>query len=157
MRVTISILLVAFVASCASARPDEVDRAEVLATLDSWNRGWAEADASVAVEDYSVDADWTNAFGDRFQSREALREGLEFIFGLGFVMAGTSSENEFSDVTFLAPDVALLRSKLVRTGQEMSNGSRMGDRHIHHRRVLEHRDGKWQIVSHLMSQAQEKR
>ncbi|NNG15602.1 MAG: SgcJ/EcaC family oxidoreductase [Gemmatimonadales bacterium] len=157
MKAAISILLVGLVASCTSTHDEEAARTAVLATLDSWNRGWVEGDASVAVEDYSEDADWTNAFGDRFQGREALREGLEFIFGLGFVMAGTSSDNEFSDVTFLAPDVALLRSKLVRTGQQMSNGSQMQDRHIHHLRVLQRRDGEWKIVSHLISQAQEKR
>lgn len=156
MRATISILLMGLAVSCASTPPVGSDRAAVLATLDSWNRGWAEADASVAVMDYSEDADWTNAFGDRFQGRDALRKGLEYIFSLEFVMAGASSDNEFSDVTFLAPDIALLRSKLVRTGQEMSSGARMSDRHIHHLRVLQRRDGQWQIVSHLISQAREK-
>ena len=139
------------------ARPASGDRAAVLATLDSWNRGWAEADASLAVQDYSEDVDWTNAFGDRFQGRDALREGLEHIFGLGFVMAGESSRNEFEDVTFLTPQIALIRSKLVRTGQQVSSGLPMPDRHIHHLRVAEFRDGRWQITNHLISQAQEKR
>ncbi len=156
MRATAPALLTCYAASCPTTPSEEASRREVLATLDSWNQGWSEADASLAVEDYSEDVDWTNAIGDRFLGREALREGLEFIFGLGFVMAGTSSDNEFSDVTFLAPDTALLRSKLVRTGQEMSDGSRMKDRHIHHLRVLQRRDGRWQIVSHLISQAREK-
>lgn len=133
------------------------DRAAILATLDSWNRGWAESDVSLAVADYAEDADWTNAFGDRFQGREALRAGLEFIFGLGFVMAGESSANEFEDVVFLERDVALLRSKLVRVGQRRSDGERMPDRHIHHLRVVRRIDGRWQIVSHLISQAQPKR
>lgn len=158
MRTIVLTLVLGLVASCASTLSVETtDRDEVLATLDSWNRGWAEADASLAVQDYAEDADWTNAFGDRFQGRDALREGLEFIFGLGFVMAGSSSGNEFSDVTFLAPDVALIRSKLVRAGQQTSDGSLMPDRHIHHLRVLQRRDGRWQIVSHLISQAKEKR
>ncbi|HEX5052706.1 MAG TPA: SgcJ/EcaC family oxidoreductase [Planctomycetota bacterium] len=150
-------LLAAVATSCASLRDDAGDRVAVLATLDSWNRGWAEADAALAVEDYAEDADWTNAFGDRFQGRAALRDGLEFIFGLGFVMAGESSGNEFADVTFLAPDIALIRSKLVRVGQKRSDGTPMPDRHINHLRVLHRRDGRWLIVSHLISQAQEKR
>lgn len=157
MKSLISMLLACLAASCASTHHEAGDRAAILATLDSWNAGWATADAALAVEDYAADADWTNAFGDRFQGREALREGLEFIFGLGFVMAGTSSGNEYADVTFLTPDVALLRSKLVRTGQQRSTGAPMADRHVHHLRVLERRGGRWQIVSHLISQAQEKR
>ena len=66
MRFAISIVLMGVTASCAATRHAEPDRAAVLATLEFWNRGWAEADASMAVEDYSENADWTNAFGDRF-------------------------------------------------------------------------------------------
>ncbi|MFC2954156.1 YybH family protein [Marinicaulis aureus] len=133
------------------------DEAAVLATLDSWNRGWAEKDAALAVQDYADDTDWTNAFGDRFQTREELQEGLEFIFSLDFVMAGDSADNEFEDVIFLTPDIALIRSKLVRQGQQFNTGESRPDRHINHLRVLERRDGKWQIVSHMISQAQDKR
>jgi len=156
MRTTIALLLVCFAASCASTNT-KADRKAVLATLDSWNQGWAEADAALAVQDYAEDVDWTNAFGDRYQGREALQDGLEFIFGLGFVMAGDSSANEYSDVRFLSPDIALMRSKLVRTGQKRSDGTLMDDRHINHLRVLQRREGQWRIVSHLISQAQKKR
>ena len=155
--VFLAVLSLLCVTPNVALRQTEDDRAAVLKTLDSWNRGWAEGDASVAVEDYSEDVDWTNAFGDRFQGREALRKGLAHIFSLDFVMAGTSSDNEFTDVTFLSPDVALIRSKLVRTGQRTSGGSLMPDRQNHHLRVLQRRGGKWQIVSHLISQAHEKR
>jgi len=133
------------------------DTAAVLKTLQSWNRGWADSDATLAVQAYAENVDWTNAFGDRFQGREALQKGLEHIFSLGFVMAGDSAGNEFTDVTFLTPDVALVRSKLVRTGQQTRSGETMLDRHIHHLRVLHRRNDEWQIVSHLISQAHVKR
>ena len=116
------------------------DREAIIRSLDSWNRGWAERDAELAIHDYADDVDWTNAFGDRFQGRDALKKGLEFIFGLDFVMAGASGQNEFEDVTFLSPDIALLRSKLVRVGQKKSTGDTMPDRHIHHLRVLKRQD-----------------
>ncbi|MHA7871526.1 MAG: YybH family protein, partial [Hyphococcus sp.] len=99
----------------ANAQTD-ADKDAILATLSSWNEGWAQADASLAVQDYAEDVDWTNAFGDRFQGRDDLRQGLEFIFSLGFVMAGHTGGNEYADITFLSPDIALLRSKLVRKG-----------------------------------------
>ncbi|MDF1799960.1 MAG: SgcJ/EcaC family oxidoreductase [Planctomycetota bacterium] len=159
MRSTIATILALLACSCATVRDDAEASAaaEVLATLESWSHGWAEADAAIAVQDYAEDADWTNAFGDRFQGRAALREGLEFIFSLGFVMAGESSGNQFAEVTFVTPDVALVRSKLIRVGQEQSDGSLMPDRHINHLRVLHRRDGRWLIVSHLISQALAKR
>ncbi|MEM8814263.1 MAG: SgcJ/EcaC family oxidoreductase [Pseudomonadota bacterium] len=135
----------------------ESDKAAVLETFESWNDGWANGDADLAVRDYAEDADWTNAFGDRFQGKQALRDGLEYIFSLGFVMTGESAGNAYADVRFLGPDVATVRSKLVRSGQKTSAGDVMPDRHIHHLRILERREGQWLIVSHLISQAKEKR
>ncbi len=152
-----TLLLITVLVAYPARSQTEPDSAAVLNTLDSWNRGWAEKNADLAVQDYAEDADWTNAFGDRFQGREALRKGLKYIFSLAFVMAGDSGGSEFADVTVLQPDVVLIRSKLVRVGQQTSDGKRMPDRHINHLRVLHHRDGEWQIVSHLISQAHEKR
>ena len=153
-RVLIAFAL-AFSCSNLLAQSDD-DVLAIKKTLDSWNRGWAEKDAKRAVQDYASNADWTNAFGDRFQSRDDLQKGLEFIFSLDFVMAGTSGKNEFEDVTFLAGDIALLRSKLVRKGQKTAEGKLMPDRHVHHLRVLKKSEGQWKIVSHLISQAQPK-
>lgn len=139
------------------AAQSEADRTAILATFDTWDRGWQEQDVELAVTDYAEDTDWTNAFGDRFEGKAALREGLEFIFGLGFVMAGESASNEYTDVRFLSADVAIVRSKLIRSGQRTSEGDLMKDRHINHLRVYEKRSDRWVIVSHLVSQAQEKR
>ena len=152
----LAVLLIAFLPTDSKAQSD-ADRDAILKTFESWEQGWAQADASVAVKDYAEDTDWTNAFGDRFQGREALKDGLEFIFSLGFVMAGNSAGNEYADIEFLSPDIAMVRSKLVRSGQERSTGEKMPDRHINHLRVYQKRDGRWLIVSHMISQAQEKR
>jgi len=157
MRILFLLLAVVFVIPNTARSQTTADSTAVLRTLDSWNRGWTEANAALAVQAYAEDVDWTNAFGGRFQGRDALKKGLEFIFGLDFVMAGDSGGNEFTDLTFLTPDVALLRSKLVRAGQQTSTGETMPDRHIHHLRVLQRREGVWQIVSHLISQAHERR
>ncbi len=151
------IVLAAVVWSSNCAAQSDADEKAILETFNSWNQGWVESDAALAVKDYADDTDWTNAFGDRLQGKVALREGLEYIFSLGFVMAGDSAENEYADVRFLGEDVAIVRSKLVRTGQRTSTGEAMPDRHINHLRVYEKRAGRWLIVSHLISQAQEKR
>ncbi len=152
-----SVWLIVLLVPLASVAQPEPDPSEVLAVLASWEQGWAEKNVELAVQDYASDVDWTNAFGDRFQGIEALRQGLGHIFSLDFVMAGTSGTNEFEDVTFLDDDTALIRSKLVRKGQLLRSGDPMPDRHVNHLRVLERRDGRWVIVSHLISQAQPKR
>lgn len=141
----------------APVSASEVDEALILETLESWDQGWAHKNAELAVTDYADDADWTNAFGDRFQSKEELQAGLEFIFSLDFVMAGDSEGSEFNDITFLTSHVALVRSKVVRVNQKTSTGMLMPDRHINHLRVYENRGGQWLIVSHMISQAQPKR
>ena len=61
----------------AAVYGSDEDRAAILATFDSWNRGWKERNAALAVQDYADDVDWTNAFGDRFQGKAALLAGLE--------------------------------------------------------------------------------
>ena len=157
MRAPFFLLAAALLFPATAQSQTAADSAAVLSVLDSWTRGWAESNAELAVQDYAEDADWTNAFGDRFQGRDALLQGLTYIFSLDFVMSGDSGTNEFENITFVSPGVALLRTKLVRAGQQRSTGETMPDRHIHHLRVLEQRDGAWLIVSHLISQAQEKR
>lgn len=151
------VLLTLSLSSVDSVAQSQADREAILHSFESWNLGWAKADADLAVRDYADDADWTNAFGDRFQGKVALREGLARIFALDFVMAGDSGGNEFNDVTFLSPDVALVRSKLVRSEQQTSSGETMPDRHINHLRVYHKRDERWLVVSHLISDARAKR
>ncbi len=156
MKFSIAIVLLMWLANSSAYGQTDNDIKAIKETLDSWNQGWARKDVTLAIQDYAEDIDWTNAFGDRFKSRTELKKGLEFIFRLDFVMAGASGENEFEDVMFLKPDVALFRSKLIRRGQKTAAGETMPDRHIHHLRVLQRMDGEWRIVSHLISQSHEK-
>ena len=114
---TVLLAMMLLIPNVSTASSDESERAAVLKTLESWNEGWRIRDAQLAVSDYAQDTDWTNAFGDRFQGRAALLEGLTFIFSLDFVMAGDSDGNDYQDVTFLADDIAMVRSRLIRKGQ----------------------------------------
>lgn len=156
MKTSLLLLFVCLLAHPAFAQ-SEADSEAIMKTFESWDRGWAERNAELAVQDYADDADWTNAFGDRFQGKDALLKGLDHIFSLDFVMSGNSDQADFLKVNFLAPDIAIARSKLVRKGQQTSSGEVMPDRHIHHLRVYAKRGDRWLIVSHLISQAHEKR
>ena len=151
-------LTCAFLLSISAIAPaSEVDEGLIMETLETWEQGWAHRNAEMAVSSYAEDTDWTNAFGDRFQGKEELQKGLEFIFSLDFVMAGESESHEFDDITFLSSDVAVVRSKLVRLNQKTSTGLLMPDRHINHLRVYHRRSGQWLIVSHMISQRQPRR
>ncbi len=133
----------------------QVESAKILSTIDNWNAGWDKKDVELAIQDYAEKTDWTNAFGDRMQSKEELRQLLNEIFKMDFVMEGKDDyKNE--GVDFLSDEIALLRSTNIRTGQKWSDGSLMKDRHIHHLRVYQKNENQWQIISHMISQANER-
>lgn len=154
----LSVMCFFFFIACASiaAQNDLPDTQPLNDVVRNWDNGWKEKDARLAVKGYAEDCDWTNAFGDRVQSREELEQLLEHIFSLDFVMAGESRE-EYADFTFLSDSIALRRSQVVRVGQEWRDGSKMNDRVVNHLRVYRKTGEEWQIVNHLISQAQEKK
>ncbi|MDW3652761.1 MAG: DUF4440 domain-containing protein [Bacteroidia bacterium] len=133
----------------------QAESAKILKSIENWNSGWETKNVELAIKDYSEKTDWTNAFGARVQSKEELQELLEEIFAMDFVMEGKDSyKNEA--VEFLSNEIALLRSINIRTGQKWSDGSLMEDRHIHHLRVFQKIGNEWQIISHMINQANEK-
>lgn len=86
-------------------------------SIDAWDQAWEAKNVNGAIEYYADKTDWTNAFGDRVESKEELKELLSFIFGLDFVMAG---ENDYGDneITFLNDSIATVRSLNIRQNQE---------------------------------------
>lgn len=153
--------MTALLLGCKSEKKEiEIDRdsdsKEILKAIDNWNKGWASKDVELAVKNYSNDTDWTNAFGDRVQSKSELRQLLTEIFSMDFVMNGVDNYVN-DDIQFLTDDIALLRSTNVRTGQQWSDGTLMNDRYIHHLRVYQRIDNEWKITDHMISQAHEKK
>ena len=143
----------ALLASCASAPPASADdRAEIEAAYADWYTAWRIQDPVLAAKHYSDDAEFVNAFGMRCVGRQQIQELLEEVFALDFVMAG-ESETVRKDVQFLRPDVALVASEIRRVGQRTAEDEALGDRKTTHLRVFEKRDGRWLLVSHLISDA----
>nr|WP_299175166.1 DUF4440 domain-containing protein [uncultured Allomuricauda sp.] len=160
-KISTILFMIALVFGCKSEKKEiEIDRdrdsKEILKTIDNWNEGWDIKDVELAIKDYSKNTDWTNAFGDRMQSKSELRQLLTEIFAMDFVMDGTDDYAN-DDVQFLTDNIALLRSTNVRTGQKWSDGTLMNDRYIHHLRVYQKINNEWKIISHMISQAQEKK
>ena len=125
------------------------DTTAIMDAMENWNRGWREKDVALATQDYEDQIDWTNAFGHRVQSRRELESLLREIFGYPFVMAGRS-KTDYAEIRFLKPRVALVRSRNIREGQKLSDGTPLPTRYTNHLRVFEKRGGQWKIVSHLI-------
>ncbi len=132
------------------------DTSSILKAVEHWETGWNEGNIAQMTADYAREVDWTNAFGDRVIGRDSLKSFLRLFMSFGFVRAG-QSENISNDLSFIHPEIALLRSTSLVSGQLHSNGEPMGDRHLHHLRVFEKRNDRWKIVSHLISQEQGKK
>ena len=154
-------LLVALIFGCNSNKKEakidkEIESKKILRTIDNWNEGWGKKDVELAISDYSEDTDWTNAFGDRMQSKSELRQLLTEIFAMDFVMDGVDNHLN-DDVQFITDEIALLRSTNIRRGQKWSDGTLMNDRYIHHLRVYQKINNEWKITDHMISQAHEKK
>lgn len=65
------------------------------------------------------------------------------------VTAG-KTRHEFHDLRFLSPDIALLRSRAIREGQLLADGTAQV-RRIGHLRVFMRQGGERLIVSHLIA------
>ncbi len=130
------------------------DQAGVEQVIENWNKAWQTKDYKLAAQDYSPDADWINAFGMKRRGRAEIEKVLSEVFALRFVMAGQSKTVEQS-VRFISPDVAIALTRVERAGQRIPSGTELGTRQTSHLRVLIKSEGKWKIVSHLISDARD--
>ncbi|CAN5480433.1 hypothetical protein BH23BAC3_BH23BAC3_24130 [soil metagenome] len=120
-KIVLVFFMIGLTIGCQSEKKEtRIDRdkesKEIVKTIDNWNAGWDAKDAELAVKDHSENTDWTNAFGDRMQSKSELRELLVEIFEMDFVMDGVDNYVN-DDVQFLTDDIALLRSNQCLTGR----------------------------------------
>lgn len=152
----LSILLLLWFPDVARAGPPATATEAIEAAIQQWNAGWKAKDAKLAAAAYSDDADWTNAFGFHKRGRAAIEAFLAEVFQLPFVMAASSDVAE-QEIRLVSDDVALVRTRVERTGQLTPDGKPLGTRHTHHLRVFARRADKWLIVSHLISDARDPR
>lgn len=138
----------------AALTQDEQDSADIEDALGNWLQGWEQGDVELAVKDYSEDADFTNAFGMTRRGRADIRDLLNVVFSLDFVMAGDTAYSA-PEVRFLSANIALVRTSAERQGQLTTDGESLGVRRTAHLRVFEKREGQWVIVSHLISDARD--
>jgi len=155
-KITIIILLIALLSSVVTGQSStsKSDQALIERIIENWNSGWKTVDAKLAAQDYSDDADWTNAFGMKKKGRIEIERFLNEVFSMSFVMAGQSKTVEQS-VRFIKPDVALVTTRIERVGQRGPSGEELELRYTSHLRVFVKSAGRWKITSHLISDSRE--
>jgi len=149
-----TIILVATCSALGQTKNSNNDQTQIEQAIENWNKAWQTKDSKLAAQDYSDDADWTNAFGMKKKGRAEIEKVLAEVFALPFVMAGESRTVEQS-VRFLKPDVALVNTRVERLGQRVASGAELGTRQTSHLRVLVKSKGQWKITSHLISDARD--
>lgn len=148
-----AVALIPGLAFAQNATP-QTDQAAVEQVLENWNRAWQTKSSKLAAQDYSDDADWTNAFGMKRKGQAQIEKFLAEVFSLPFVMTAQSKVIEQS-VKFIKPDVALVITRVERVGQRTPAGEELGTRETTHLRVLIKSNGNWKIISHLISDARD--
>lgn len=132
----------------------KIDQAAIEQILENWNKAWQTKNAKLAAQDYSGDADWTNAFGMKKKGQAEIEKLLTEVFSLPFVMAAQSKVVEQS-IKFIKLDVAVVVTRVERVGQRTPSGEALGTRETSHLRVLMKSAGSWKIVNHLISDARD--
>ncbi len=148
------LLVAAVVALPLYARQVDADRSAIEAVIGHWNLGWETKDAKLAASGYSDDADWTNAFGFYRKGRAAIEEYLTGVSRMPFVMAAQSRIVQ-QEIRCVDPKVALVRTPVERAGQTTPDGKPLATRHTSHLRVFVKSGDRWEIVSHLISDARD--
>lgn len=138
----------------AAELQQKTDKAEIERAIENWNTAWKIRDPRLAAQDYSDNADWTNAFGMSRVGRAEIESVLTEVFKLPFVMAGDSG-TVAQDIRFIGTDHAVVSTRVERLGQRNPAGQDIGQRRTSHLRVFEKNDGIWQIISHLISDARD--
>ena len=131
------------------------DSMQILSIIENWNKAWQTKDYVLAAKDYSHDAYFTNAFGDKRNGQKEVETLLKEVFSLPFVMAGHSETTEHRLQT-LDTTTVIVHTDVIRKGQQMPDSSVLSDRQTTHMRVFQKTNTNWKIKAHLISDARDK-
>ena len=109
-KIVLLVTILIFVVTCSASGQSKMtkgDQALIEQVVENWYKAWQTKDSKLAAQDYSDDADWTNAFGMKRKGRAEIEKILAEVFALPFVMAGQDKVVEQS-VRSIKPDVALV-------------------------------------------------
>ena len=98
-----------------------IDSVNILSVIEDWNKGWQTKNHELASRGYSLNARFTNAFGDKRNGRGEIRALLKEVFALPFVMAGNSetTEHRYQPLNNV---IVVVHTSVIRKGQQMPDG-----------------------------------
>jgi uncharacterized protein (TIGR02246 family) len=138
----------------ASQRSKQVGAAEdetaIRAIVNHWQQAWSKLDASVLEGDYADDADWANAFGVRQKGSAKILAFMSGMFKRPNVQERRTTWEE-PRVRFVRSDVALAYRDYKTLGHKTPAGNEMPQRNTHSTWLLTKDEGKWRIVSQIIS------
>ena len=150
----ISVLLIAFMAAVPheflAQTNQQTDVTAVSEIVNHWQQAWDTFDASVLAGDYAEDADWMNSFGVKNKGSAKIVSFLAVALKSPEVASRHTVWDE-PRIRFLRPDVAIVYRDYQTVGQKTPAGKDMPRRNSHSTWVLSKENGKWRIVSQVMS------
>ena len=132
------------------------DEQAIQRAIANWDQGWRDFDARLATQDYSDDADWTNAFGRARKGRVEVEKYLTGLFKTPEIRSRASTPSTV-DIRFVRPDVAVVTSSRDTVGQRTESGAEYPTRKTHDLRVMANQNGKWLVIAHLIMDEKEVR
>lgn len=126
------------------------DESAIRAIVDHWKENWEKFDATVLQGDYAEDADWLNAFGVRQKGSANI---LAFV---AVVVKRPQNQGRHTvwapaQIRFVRPDVAIAYRDYQTGGNKARDGRELPERHTHSTWILAKDDGKWHIISQVIS------
>ncbi len=114
--------------------------------LDNFNQAWATRDADVFVRHFAEDADFMQAFGRYYPTRETTREFIRFFFSKQTEALKTRELGVRTRV--VAPGIVFLEQEIEGYGVRNADGTEQPPRKGELMLVLRKRSARWEIVSY---------
>lgn len=136
----------------ASAQTSEVPLAQVKAVFQQYDHGWRTNNAQEILAVMAPDIEWTNDAGLRLVGTSQIEPFLKRLFKQPNFLAGKPGPLIYNSIRLLGSDVAVVACSEDTFNQKVWNtGKTVPVLHSHELTVLQRRDGRWLIVSDLVS------
>ena len=133
-----------------SEAAQQADEAMIRVIVNHWQQAWDNFNASILAGDYAEDADWMNAFGAKEKGATKIVSFMVEVVKRPSVAGRHTVWNE-PQMRFIRPDVAIAYRDYQTVGQKTLGGKEMPQRNTHSTWVLSKENGKWRILSQVIS------
>jgi uncharacterized protein (TIGR02246 family) len=143
---TIAFVVAGLLSMAAPARSqderarNEVDRTEIMALVDNWERAWNSHDMHAFAGLFHEDGIWVLWTGEVWKGRAAIEDGHAAVHRT--VFRNSVQRERLEELTFVGPDAAVVRFYSTLTGDERSPDKIVRSRKI---LIVTRRQGSWRV------------